>query len=534
MTSRFRIKHRLRSVAVAVGLLPWVLALPGAAAERVYINYGLLERYISVEALESYALTGELPEELEVYSRYFTAEQLEQIRLGLLSSTDLDVVAVSQFLYTPQGEAILDWLGEIVQTAGRLNGARAIRGAVILAAADTDNGGLNLLNVLKAFPTQGVRLDLGRLSGLADAVVTELNQTNAATRLIQAQAALAIAESGNDRSFASQIELASAGPYRWERRRFDRTPLPTDLYVPDSVNAPLVVISHGLGGDRTTFAYLAEHLASHGFAVAVVEHPGSNASQLSALLTGQAMEAVEAADLIRRPLAIQALLDELETMALRDSALRNRIDFKRVGVLGQSLGGYTSLALAGATVNEATLAEACPPHIDQLNLSLLLQCSVLLAPQPLPMLQDDRIQAAIAINPLNSQVFGPTGLANITVPTLMISGTADTVTPALAEQIRPFTWLSSAERYLVLLEGGTHFSTIYDPQAAEAIAIPEAVVGPSPALAQRYVRIIGLAFFKTHLAGDERYRQYLEPAYANAMSQPELPLALVHDLMLTE
>ncbi|MDA0267299.1 MAG: alpha/beta hydrolase [Cyanobacteria bacterium] len=535
MAIRFGIQRRLRFWVAALGagcLQSLLLALPGASAERVYVNYGLLERYVTVESLETYARTGELPEELEVYSRYFTPEQLEQLRLSLLTRADLDVVAVSQFLYTPQGEAILDWLGEIVQTAARLNGSRAIRGAVILAAADPD-GGLNLINVLKWFPTQGIRLDLQRLSGVADAVVTELNETTETTRRIQAQAAAAVAESGRDRSLASQFQLGSAGSYGWERRVLNQVALPTHLYVPEGRNAPLVVISHGLGGDRSTLAYLAEHLASHGFAVAVVEHPGSSANQLNALLAGRSEEAVESADLIRRPIGIQALLDDLEAMAQNDPALGQRIDFKHIGVLGQSLGGYTSLALAGATVDQAALAEACPPQIDQLNLSLLLQCSVLSAPQPLPTLQDQRVQAVIAINPLSSQIFGPAGLAHITVPVMVVSGTADTVTPALAEQIRPFTWLSSAERYLMLLEGGTHFSTIYNPRAgAEVIPLPEAVVGPNPALAQQYVKVIGLAFFKTYLAEDESYRQYLDPAYANALSQSGLPLALVRELIL--
>ncbi|MGD1905914.1 MAG: alpha/beta hydrolase [Leptolyngbyaceae cyanobacterium] len=538
MATQLRTKRWLRFGAISLGtslLQSLLLALPGVSGERVYINYGLLERYVSVESLETYAYTGELPPELEYYRRYFTPEQLEQFRMGLLVSADLDVVAVSQFLYTPQGEAILDWLGDIVQTAGRQNGARSIRAAVILAAANTDEGGLNLLNVLKAFPTQGVRLDLQRFSGVADAVVGELNQTQQATRLIQEQAAAAVAESGSDRSISSQIQLAAAGPYSWSRQVLGQAPLPTDLYLPAGQNAPLVVISHGLGGDRTTLAYLAEHLASHGFAVAVVEHPGSNANQLNALLVGQAEEAVEAVDLVNRPVAIQALLDELEAMAQRDAAFRSRIDFNRIGVLGQSLGGYTSLALAGATVDRDTLLEICPPQIDQLNLSLLLQCSVLLAPEPLPTLQDDRIQAAIAINPLNSQIFGPQGLGNITVPIMLVSGTADTVTPALAEQIRPFTWLQSVERYLMLWEGGTHFSAIYNAQAgAEAIPLPEAVIGPDPEVAQRYLRIMGLAFFQTHLAGDDSYRQYLDPAFANALSQSDLPLSLVQELMLAE
>ncbi|MEL6383127.1 MAG: alpha/beta hydrolase, partial [Cyanobacteria bacterium J06626_18] len=482
--------------------------------------------------LETYARTGELTGELRVYSRYLTPEQLEQFREGLLISADLDVVMISQFLYTPQGEAILEWLGEVVQTAGRQNGATAIRAAVIKAAVDPD-GGLNTLNVLKHFPTQGPRVDLQRLLAIAKVALAEINQTEDAANSIQARAARAASESEQTPALASPGVLAAPGIFAWEKRLFESAPLPTDLYLPQTQNAPLVVLSHGLGSNRATLAYVAEHLASHGFAVVVVEHPGSSTDQLNALLDGRANEAVIPEEMVGRPVAIQELLDALETARARDPDLRDRLNTQQVGVLGQSLGAYTTLALAGATIDLNGLEANCPPQISQLNLSLLLQCLVPTLPQPLPTLQDDRVQAAFAINPLSSEVFGSEGLSNVAVPIMVVAGTSDTVTPALAEQIRPFTWLESPERYLLLMEGGTHFSTIYDPQnVEEAVAVPELAIGPSPELAQRYVKALSLAFFKTHLAGDETYRQYLDPAFAAALSRSELPIALVRELTL--
>jgi predicted dienelactone hydrolase len=314
--------------------------------------------------------------------------------------------------------------------------------------------------------------------------------------------------------------------------------LPTDLYLPDlpeSQKAPLVVISHGLGGDRTTFAYLAEHLASHGLAVAVVEHPGSSSAQLEALLTGLTNQGVESEEMIRRPVSIQTLLDEL-TVAARNPEIGSRVNLQQVGMLGQSLGGYTTLALAGATIDRSSLELVCPPEISsQANLSLLLQCSVLTLPPPLPPLQESRIQAAIAINPFDSVIFGPQGMANIAVPTMLMSSSNDTVTPALAEQLRPFSWLTPRDRYLLLMENGTHFSTIYRQQTGEdVIPVPRAVVGPAPEAAQRYVRAMSVAFFKVYLAADDAYRQYLDPVYVEALSQSELPAYLVQDLALED
>ncbi|MEL7314274.1 MAG: alpha/beta hydrolase, partial [Cyanobacteria bacterium J06559_3] len=58
----------------------------------------------SIEALETYAHTGEIPGELQAYiqafGRHITPEQLEKIRPVLLVSAEVDVVTVSQFLHT--------------------------------------------------------------------------------------------------------------------------------------------------------------------------------------------------------------------------------------------------------------------------------------------------------------------------------------------------------------------------------------------------------------------------------------------------
>ncbi|MEO0377493.1 MAG: hypothetical protein AAF329_23400, partial [Cyanobacteria bacterium P01_A01_bin.17] len=79
-----------------------------------------------------------------------------------------------------------------------------------------------------------------------------------------------------------------------------------------------------------------------------------------------------------------------------------------------------------------------------------------------------------------------------------------------------------------------HFSAVYNPDAVESVAVPRAVVGPSPELAQRYVMALSLAFFEVHLNQDASYRPYLTSAYANAISQATLPLSLVKSVDLAE
>jgi predicted dienelactone hydrolase len=69
-----------------------------------------------------------------------------------------------------------------------------------------------------------------------------------------------------------------------------------------------------LGSNRKTFEYLAQQLASYGFAVAVPEHPGSNSEQLRSLLAGRSDEVTQPREFIDRPLDVKYLLDELERL----------------------------------------------------------------------------------------------------------------------------------------------------------------------------------------------------------------------------
>jgi predicted dienelactone hydrolase len=139
----------------------------------------------------------------------------------------------------------------------------------------------------------------------------------------------------------------------------------------------------------------------------------------------------------------------------------------------------------------------------------------------------------IAIDPIDSSVFGQRSIAQINIPTMIVGGSADTVAPALPEQIRPFTWLKTPERYLVMIDRGTHFSTLQEGDE-QGVPVPPEVIGPDPAIAQRYVKALGLAFFKTYIADQSSYRPYLSSTYVRRLSQEPLPLSLVQSLTLQQ
>ena len=223
----------------------------------------------------------------------------------------------------------------------------------------------------------------------------------------------------------------------------------------------------------------------------------------------------------------------LDALSQRASINKNLdiIDFNNVGIIGQSFGGYTAFAVAGAPVNLDSLRNTCPPEFSP-NLSLLLQCqAVAIAPldQRSLTFQDNRIQAVIAINPITSTLFGPDSLAQVNVPVMMVAGSADTVAPALPEQILPFTWLTTPDKHLLLLDGATHFSTIGET-GTEPIDLPGDILGGNPEIAQEYMQVMSFAFLNTYLKGDDRFRPILTSAFTTRFSRPEMPASIVSDL----
>ena len=522
----------LQIIAIVPLLLPAALPRPTFAAQKIYASYAALERSISIDALELYAKKGIINDDLAAYAKYAKPQVMQQLRRVLVTRVNLESVAISQFLYTPQGEDLLQRIGQIIQTESRQTGVYALRSALVLAAADDE--GLTLLNVLRHFPSTSIRVDLRRSLQFADEVQIIINRTNQASASIAKQAETEA--SSRVTNFSQLPDLRTNGRFKWNKqtltlndKRRDRVYI-ADLYIPvTSRPAPVIVISHGLASDRTTLAYLAIHLASYGFAVAVPEHPGSNTEKLRSLFAGRANTADEPSEFINRPYDVTYLLDRLQVLDAEDPAYE--LNLNQVGVIGQSFGGYTALALAGAPINFSQLQKDCEDRVNAWNISLLLQCRALALPVTQYNLRDPRIKAAIAINPLSSSIFGEDSLSQIKIPLMIVSSSDDTVAPALSEQIIPFSWLTTDKKYLVLLEGGTHFSTLSEPDPnTSPLALPFPIYGAYPNLVRRYMRALSVAFTSSYVANDAQYLPYLSSSYTSALAQKVSPVRLVQTL----
>ncbi len=524
------------------------ITTPALGADRINFYYPPFGDFsISTNDLEIFAKQGKITSDFAFYAKRAKPEQLAQLREFLQTKFNISPTLVSQFTYSPIGEKILQRLGELVQVESRQNGFYALRSTLILSAADPE--GLTLVNIVRRYPSPSIRLNLsetvntfGQLSDLLkkrDAVVLALQQLADKDRTNQASI-----------DFSQRQDIRLPGGFSSEKitlnlrdrlrekqsgsiseRKFD-----VDLYLPQSRQNktdsfpspfPVIVISHGLAEDRNTFAYLAKHLVSYGFAVAVIEHPETNSKDFQQFLSGFASPP-QATDLINRPLDIKYLLDELQRRNDSDVNLKGKLNLQQVGVIGHSLGGYTALALAGATINFQQVRKDCSPN-RSLNLSVFLQCGALEVKPAIYPIKDERVKAILAFNPLGNTIFGSKGVSQIKIPTMLLAGSQDIFTPAVPEQIFPFTRLPNPDKYLALIENGTHFTVATDPPPSQrVIPVPNGLLGPERTTAYSYVKALSVAFFETHLVNKANYRPYLSESYAKFISKAPLNLSLIN------
>ena len=209
---------------------------------------------------------------------------------------------------------------------------------------------------------------------------------------------------------------------------------------------------------------------------------------------------------------------------------------------GHSLGGYTTLALAGAAVDLAHLEETCTSRQAFLvDIAKLVSCRIFsLPPEQIQQLaggdlQDERVGLAMMYAPL-SHLFGEVGIGKVQVPTVFVGGGLDIVTPFVHEQVKAFGWLASQSKYLYLSDSTSHDSV--SSEEMYFLLNPEEAADPSVEASRE--TLVGLfkslmvAFPKVYLAGQEQYRPYLTPEYPASTSQAPFKLHMVRSLSLPD
>ncbi|MCL2742958.1 MAG: hypothetical protein FWE67_03820 [Planctomycetaceae bacterium] len=217
--------------------------------------------------------------------------------------------------------------------------------------------------------------------------------------------------------------------------------VPVRFFAPDSneksTPAPLILLSHGLGGSREGFGYLGQALSENGYIAAAMQHTGSDANLRTARKSGetslQAMaRAANADEAQHRYEDVKFILAELEERNREKSknaehSLTGKIDFDKVGIGGHSFGSHTSFAAAGR----------------------------------FPYKRIDKIKAAVLMSPNMPSNVNPAFFhKNLSVPMLHLTGTNDgsPLDKSFDPNDRriPFDNINGADQYLIIFDGGNH------------------------------------------------------------------------------
>lgn len=284
---------------------------------------------------------------------------------------------------------------------------------------------------------------------------------------------------------------------------------------------PLVILSPGFAIGSTSYAWLGEQLASHGFVVMAPDHDESLDPRRLWRST------------VERPRDVGAVLAFVDGSVRSGGEFAGLIDEHTVAVVGHSYGGYTALAVAGGRLDTNGFGAACTgaserddpivflcdallPHVDDMAGLADLES----VPSGLwPGRGDSRVEAVVAMAG-DAAMFGARGLAGIDVPVLVMGGTADTDSPFRWGTGFAYEHVSSTRKIEVAFEGAEHmvFAGRCETPRRVLTLVPTAFCS-DPAwdreTLQQTAAGYATAFLLAELKGDIEARSSLTPAGAN-------------------
>lgn len=167
---------------------------------------------------------------------------------------------------------------------------------------------------------------------------------------------------------------------------------------------PLVLLSHGSGGNSERLGWIAARLAAEGMIVAAVNHPGTTSGDSLPERTVMPWERVD---------DLKAILD-----LMQDSPPAGlQPDLARVGALGFSLGGGSVLLLGGARLSKDAFIDYCRRNAGRDDCGWLAEGGVDLAKIDAARYEQDnrdpRVKAVVAVDPALSQAMTEASLPRL-------------------------------------------------------------------------------------------------------------------------
>jgi len=266
--------------------------------------------------------------------------------------------------------------------------------------------------------------------------------------------------------------------------------VPILVYLPTDTSAvPVVLFSHGLGGNRQGSAYLGRHWAARGYVAVFLQHAGSDdgvwKNRPPVEINRAMRDAASGANLLLRVRDVRAVLDQLERwQGATSHPLAGRLDLKRVGMSGHSFGAVTTQAVSGQT-----------------------------APAGGQPFTDRRIKAAIAFSPSEPATGSPAqAFGRVTIPWLLMTGTRDVArlggstigASDVGRRLSVFPALPPGSKYELVLHDAEHSAFTDRPLPGDS-----GLRNPNH---HRAILAVSTAFWEAYLKADAAARVWLDGA----------------------
>lgn len=284
------------------------------------------------------------------------------------------------------------------------------------------------------------------------------------------------------------------------------------IYYPGDYSGgklPVIVWSHGYGGNRDGAGFLSRYIAAYGYVVVHPTHPGSDSSLWEGK-KGHPWDVLRKNPITREMTVerfkdIPFLLDRLPGWAQENPEVGAMMDVSVMGMSGHSFGAMTTQAMAGQRFPSERGG-------DEGNLEQFA---------------DRRFRAAIAYSPVPNQEMGEENpekyfYGSISLPIFYMTGTKDE-SPlngfSYQRRLAVYEHTGTSEKYLLVLESGDHM--VYNGTRGQLEA------NPNRELHEEIIKILSLAFWDAYLKNDARAMAWLKEGgaaeFINQAGQLKIP-----------
>ena len=309
--------------------------------------------------------------------------------------------------------------------------------------------------------------------------------------------ALAFAAKAETQSYDPLVVSAAAAPKIVDVTVHDAVrnrDIPIRVYLPtNNAPQPVILFSHGLGGNRAGSKFLGEHWAARGYVAVFLQHPGSDDAVWKGKPGKERLpdmnQAASLQNFLLRVQDVPAVLNQLERWnAEKDHPLAGWMNLKKVGMSGHSFGAITTQAVSG---------ESLPASGQRFT--------------------DARITAAIAFSPSSpktgsvAKAFGA-----VKIPWLLMTGTKD-VAPIgktdVKSRLAVYPNLKGAPKYEVVLHTAEH--SAFTDRALPGDREPR---NPNH---HRVILALSTAFWDAYLRGDTTALAWLNSNQPRSVMEAE-------------